>query len=267
MYRTLPLLLTLIPAFARADEPEPTAPPAAPAGPPPGAAERPYDHEISFRGRMLTVPDGLLDIWYYNEKEEGWAIPGKSRPDPRGYMLGLEYVYKSKKGANGIFYFDYGASTMAEGYWDDREGSTSPDHSDGSYVVPSPGFSVFMAGADFGYEAHIVRTEKTNGAFGLSLMPGGGLGVLFVSGNLEEWTPCPTNGYVTPGDCGNVGDPAYVVHANGRPSSSTVQIPKVLPVVDINLALRFNFGNRVVLRVEGGLHNLLYYGATLGLMF
>ena len=41
----------------------------------------------------------------------------------------------------------------------------------------------------------------------------------------------------------------------------------MLPLVDINAGLRFNFGDRVVLRAEGGLHTFVYYGATLGIMF
>jgi hypothetical protein len=38
-------------------------------------------------------------------------------------------------------------------------------------------------------------------------------------------------------------------------------------MIDINAGLRFNFGDRFVLRVEGGLHTMLYYGATAGIMF
>src|SRR5512140_389484 len=115
MYRTLALLVTLAPVAAFADEPVPGGPaPAAPAEAAPAPEERPFDHEISVRGRMMSIPDSLLDIWYFNEKDEGWASDA-GRPNPSGYVIGLEYVYKSKKGPNGIFYFDYGQSTMKEG--------------------------------------------------------------------------------------------------------------------------------------------------------
>jgi hypothetical protein len=38
-------------------------------------------------------------------------------------------------------------------------------------------------------------------------------------------------------------------------------------MVDVNAGLKFNFGDRAVLRLEGGLHTLIYYGATLGIKF
>ncbi len=38
-------------------------------------------------------------------------------------------------------------------------------------------------------------------------------------------------------------------------------------VFDSNLALRFSFGDRVVMRVEIGLHDVVYDGGTLGIMF
>lgn len=38
-------------------------------------------------------------------------------------------------------------------------------------------------------------------------------------------------------------------------------------MLDINLPLRFNFGDRLVMRVEIGLHHVIYDGGTLGVMF
>ena len=223
-------------------------------------SERNYDMEVSFRGRMLSVPGTILDIWYFSEKDAGWA-PGADSPRPklRGYGLGIEFVVKSKPreegigGANGIFYFDWTASLMDEGYWDDVEEPHAPF--DGDYLVPSDTLGLLMLGANYAYEIHMVKTAKTNGNFGLSMLVGGGLGVLYMVGNLERWGP------------GENGDPGYLRYANGEPSDGDKRIPKVLPIVDINLGLRFNFGDRAVLRVEGGLHDLVFYGATLGIMF
>lgn len=214
--------------------------------------ERPYHHEFSFRGRMMTVPDSILDIWYFAEDEDGWPLGGDAkRPQARGYGLGIEYCIKGPA-ANGIFYFDYMDATMPEGYWDDRE--EPADHLDGSYLVPSKNFGMVAFGADFAYEVHFVRTSDTNGAFGLSLLPGGGLGVAVVTGQIDEWTP-------------EGGVPAYVSYQSGNDPDKTVKIPKVLPMVDLNLSLRFNFGDRVVLRTEAGLHDIVYYGAAVGIMF
>lgn len=260
------LIATLFSSAAAANAPEsanalgfradpiPPAPPADASGTPPVPAipeERPFHHEFSFRVRGMTVPDSILDIWYFNEDDDGWAL-AEPRPKARGYALGFEYVIKGPS-ANGIFYFDYADSTMKQGYWDDVE--TPPDHTDGSYLVPQKNFGLVALGADFGYEVHFVRTEDTNGAFGLSLIPGAGLGVVILTGAIDEWEP------------DNQGNPAYVLHAQGEPKTDEVRIPKVLPMVDINLSLRFNFGNRVVMRAETGLHDVIYYGGTLGIMF
>jgi hypothetical protein len=230
-----------------------TTPPETSTTPPP--AEKKIHNEISFRGRMLGLPRSILDIWYFNADDEGWALPGEDRPKITGYALGLEYCVKGPA-ANGIFYFDYMDSTMKAGYWDDLE--EPPDHLDGSYIVPSKSFGLIAFGADFGYEAHLVRTAQTNGNFGLSLMPGAGLGLAVRNGSMDEWTP---------DDPGEGNDPSYVNFQNGEDPDKQVRIPKVLPMVDINLALRFNFGDRAVLRLEGGFHDVMYYGATIGLMF
>jgi hypothetical protein len=232
--------------------PPPPADPATGATPvPPGVEERPFHNEFSFRIRGMTVPDSILDIWYFNEDDDGWALGSQPRPQAQGYSLGFEYCIKGPS-ANGIFYFDYADSTMKEGYWDDVE--EPADHLDGSYIVPQKNFGLVIIGADFGYEVHFIRTEDTKGAFGLSLIPGAGLGVAIMTGDLDEWEPTGS-------------DPAYVLHDQGSPKTDEVRIPGVLPMLDINLSLRFNFGDRVVMRWETGLHDIIYYGGSLGIMF
>ena len=212
--------------------------------------QRGYFMEIGFRGRYVTVPDSILDIWYFNENDPGWADDAP-RPDIRGYGLGLEYVVKGDS-ANGIFYFEWLDSTMKEGYWDDVE--EPPFHGDGDYIVPSPGLGILAFGANYAYELHFVRTAQTDGKFGLSFLVGGGLGMGFMLGTLERWGPMN-------------GVPGYVRHDLGEAPDGDKRSPKIYPMVDINAGLRFNFGDRVVWRVEGGLHDLLYVGSSLGLMF
>lgn len=257
------LIAALISTTAHADAPKladaagfqtappPATTPAADPGTPAMPEERPFHHEFSFRVRGMTVPDSLLDIWYFNEDDDGWALTGQKRPQAAGYALGFEYCIKGPT-ANGIFYFDYADSTMKAGYWDDVENPA--DHLDGSYIVPDKNFGLVALGADFGYEVHFVRTSDTHGAFGLSFIPGAGLGVVIVTGHLQEWTP-------------TVDGPAYVLYQQGEPAHDTVRVPGVLPMLDINMALRFNFGDRVVMKFETGLHDVIYYGGTLGIMF
>lgn len=224
---------------------------AAPVPAPAPVEERPFHHEFSFRARSMTLPSSILDIWFFDDWDDGWVLPDEARPKAKGYTLGFEYTIKGPS-ANGHFYFDYGDSTMQAGYWDDVEDPA--DHLDGSYVVPSKNFGIIAFGANFGYEVHFVRTEDTHGAFGLSIIPGAGLGVMAVTGELEEWQPTG-------------GDPAYDLYYRGEPATDTVRVPKVLPMVDINFPIRFNFGDRFVVRLETGLHDVIYYGGTAGIMF
>ena len=141
---------------------------------------------------------------------------------------------------------------MQEGYWDDVE--EPADHHDGDYLVPTPNLGLVAFGADYAYEVHMVRTPDTNGNFGLSFLDGG-LGVAFMVGEVQRWGP------------DQLGTPAFVLYDRGEPYLERKRIPRVYPMVDINGALRFNFGDRAVLRIEGGLHTLIYYGATFGIMF
>ena len=218
--------------------------------------ERNFDMELGFRGRYLTVPDSILDIWFYNAKDDGW-IADEDRPQVHGYTVGLEFVVKSKVredsngGNNGIFYFQWIDSSMKEGYWDDVE--EPPDHDDGDYIVPSNDLGLVSLGADYAYELHMVKTMNTNGNFGMSMLVGAGLGVGILIGDLEFWGPEATNGIVR--------------FQNGEPSTGFKRMPPVFPLVDVNIALRFNFGDRFVVRLDGGLQSMLYGGGAIGLMF
>ena len=211
--------------------------------------------EIGFRGKSLSVPNSILDLWYFNENDGGLSQP---RPKVQAYSIGLEFVLKSRPedgdigSSNGIFYFDWMANLTDAGYWDDVE--DPPNHLDGDYVVPTKNLGMLVVGADYAYEIHMVRTAQTNGNFGLSMLVGAGLGVGVLIGDLEYW--------------GNdQGIPAYTRFENGDPSDGIKRIPKVLPMLDVNIGLRFNIADRFVMRFEGGLHDMFYFGGTAGIMF
>ncbi|MCK6520458.1 hypothetical protein L6R49_03355 [Myxococcota bacterium] len=217
-----------------------TAPTPAPSSTQPVRA-RPYLMEVNVRGRYLGVPASLFDIWYYNDTDDGGThLP---RPQARAWSVGLEYVVKNDT-QNGVFYFDYVGNLMEGGYWDDRE--DPPDYFDGDYVVPDR-LSLLTLGADYYYELHATQW--------LSFMFGAGLGVAVVTGNLQKWD-------------GDDGVPSYEIYAQ-RPDDpdDVIAIPKVLPVVDINAAIKFDINHRANIRLEGGFHNLLYTGAAVGIIF
>lgn len=218
---------------------------------------RPFLMEVNVRGRYMWMPSSILDIWYEKHDTAGDTVP--ERPGVAAYALGLEYVIRDRQ-ANGIFYLEYVNSLIEEGYWDDRD--NPPEYDDGSYIKPEF-FGLVVVGADYGYELHAQPW--------LSFLFGAGLGVGVKTGNLVEWEPGedPLSGDSDNTDptCGPAGTPAYDRYSQGCADDGPIRVPPVLPVVDVNIGVRFNFSDRSSLRIEGGLHDLPYAGASLGITF
>lgn len=263
------LLSTSLPVFGAPldgvadDAPEETSPPAAPPmnpGASPGSS-RSYRMEVNARGRYLWVPGSVLDSWYERHDTSGDTIP--DRPNVAAYAMGLEFVAKDDK-ANGIFYAEYISSLIKEGYWDDVEDANDPpDDADGSYIRPDK-FGLIVVGADY------ARDIKANPWF--SVLIGGGLGVAVKTGSLVEWDPGEVandgdNDNTDP-NCGPAPSPAYErALALGCADDGPVRVPPVLPMVDLNLGVRFTLSERATIRVEGGLHDVPYLGGALGITF
>lgn len=245
----LPLVLAGTPA-AMAQEPFPPAPELA------GASgielNRKTPMEINLRSRWLTLPSSILDIWYFNENDPG-ANP-LARPRTQGFAVGVEYVLKPQP-TNWIFYMEYAGSLMPEGYWDDIE--EPAQHDDGDYIRPD-GFGLMVAGANY---AHEIQATPW-----MSFLVGGGLGLAVVTGELTQWNGGDGGGGDnTESDCLS-SSPAYErvdVCADDGPK----RIPGVLPMVDISAGIRFNLGDSANIRLEGGIHDLVYTGAAFGVMF
>jgi hypothetical protein len=222
--------------------------------------KRDYLMEINVRGRYLSVPDSVLDPWVFDSDDA--RVPGHmDRPKIRAYSLGLEYVMRNET-ANGIFYAEYWGPMVDDGYWDDVE--EPPNTTDGDYIVLDD-FGIWSLGGDFAFE---VKASPV-----VSFLFGGGLGIAIMTGDFLEWNP----GSNATGDptCSE-GDgsldnptsaPAYERFAAGCGNDGAKEIPRVLPVIDMLAALRFNFSDQATFRIEGGLHNLLYLGAGMGIVF
>ena len=215
--------------------------------------ERAYDMEFGFRSRWMTVPDSILDIGFYNGEDQSGLHP--DRPGVRALALGVEYVLRQGPAA-GIFYAEYLRSLMGEGYWDDVE--DPPNFSDGTYLRPDR-LGMVALGADY--------------AFGLPFNPGapncevsftfgGGLGIGFLTGDILTWesTIDPSSGQFSS---------AYDILQSepDREPDGTLRIPRVLPLVDINTGLRLLIAQKASIRIEGGLHDMLYLGGSAGIMF
>ena len=231
------------------------------AAPGTGGPERTRDFlmEINFRGRYLTLPDGLLDIWYYDEGDDGVTM---DRPKVRAWGVGLEWWARWETGACFTVFFDYLGHMIDEGYWDDVE--EPANHHDGEYLVPSR-LGIIDFGFGPGYEAKITPW--------MGFMFWGGLGPLFLTGEFDHWvhgSNAENDPYCEQGD-GTLSDPvnspAYERYAAGCGSDGAKRIPSVLGVVDLVVALHFDFNQRANLRIEGGIHDLPFVGMATGVTF
>lgn len=222
-----------------------------------GEAQRNFLHGVNFRGRYLFIPDSLLDVWYESHRDDGSGIP--ARPSLGAYALGMEYVLDAGSNA-GIFYAEYLKPNFDAGYWDDAD--REPDYTDGSWIAPKE-FGLVVLGADYAAQF------RANSWFGFTV--GAGMGVGIVTGELVEWQPGEPEGVVD-GDnvdatCGRE-DPAYLRATSlGCKDDGALAIPGAIPFIDVNVGPKFYFGDKATLRIEGGLHNLPYVGASFGATF
>ena len=249
------LLAALLVPTAEAQEPEPLpTTTAAATSASTTARDRHMPMEVNFRGRYMSVPDSILDVWFFDEDDEG-ANPFK-RPSVRMYALGVEYVLKPRP-ANWIFYYEYIGSGLEEGYWDDVE--EPAQHDDGDWVKPE---DLGLHALGFNY-AHEVEATDPGRDVWLSFLFGAGLGVGFVTGEMTTWHP-GGNESVTSG-C-RLEDPAYLRKDTCAPDDDK-RIPGVLPIVDLTASARINFAERANLRIDAGIHDMLYVGGALGGVF
>ena len=214
--------------------------------------DRPFDMEVGIRSRYLAVPNGLIDSWVFSHKDDGYP----DRPSIWAVSGGLEFVIRNKN-ANGIFYTEYIFSGIKEGYWDDVE--EPGNFNDGSWLEPER-LGMVVLGADGAYEVH------ANSWF--SFLFGGGLGVGILTGQLTEWEPGEDGSGEsdnTDPSCGPT-EPAYTRKDHCVDDGALV-IPKAIPVVDILLAARFHISDRATIRLEGGFHDFLYSGMSIGVVF
>lgn len=235
-------LAVLVPAYAQdtaqIDAEPGRAYPFARAAPIPSRI-RTYAVEVGARWRALSVPPSMLDGWWFDANDPGWAYVDEPRPVVSGTAYGLEFGLRGNH-ANGVFWTEFVDSAMPAGYWDDVEDPA--DHLDGRWLSPSAGFGLVAAGGDALYEAHLVRPASTAGRVGLSVVVGGGLGLGVVVGHLDQW------------NADDFGNPAYKRFLDGRPPDESANVPPVLPIVDALVGVRLTLGERWTLRAEGGLH-------------
>ncbi|NOY28015.1 MAG: hypothetical protein GXP62_19285 [Oligoflexia bacterium] len=218
---------------------------------------RPYLMQINARVRYLSVPDSVISPWFFNSNDPG-ANP-YDRPKVRALAIGGEYVFDLEPG-NYVIYAEYIKSTMGEGYWDDVE--EPANHDDGDWVRPD-GLGGVTFGATYLHEVDAIPIGPGRGSVGLSFLFGAGLGVVVVTGGLEQWLPGSSQSVLS--DC-KPSSPAYD-RVDVCASDGYKRIPKVLPMVDLSAGVRVNFANHFHIRIEGGLHDVLSLGTSMGVIF
>jgi hypothetical protein len=258
---SLPCLAALLlahPAAAQEPLPVPPAPAPGPSSTATTTAPPPVDRdalmEVNLRYRYMSVPDAIIDIWFFDEDDAG-ANP-YARPGVRMYALGVEYVLKPRP-SNWIFYYEYIGSSMEEGYWDDVE--EPAQHDDGDWIQPD---RLGMHALGFNYAHEVDATDPTRDVW-LSFLFGAGLGAGLVTGDMVTWHP-GGNDNVTSG-C-RLEDPSYL-RKDTCPADDRKRIPRVLPIVDLTASARLNFADRANVRLDLGLHDVLYVGTAVGGVF
>jgi len=220
-----------------------------------GQVVRPTMMEVNFRGRYLFLPDSVMDIWYFNSDDPG-ANPYQ-RPKIRAYLAGAEFVLKPAP-THWIFYVEYFSSNVEDGYWDDVEDPA--EHEDGDWIV-FDNFAMIAIGANYGHEVSVSNDEKP---VWVSMIFGGGLGFGVVTGGLTQWHN-GSNADNTDPEC--LPESAAYERKDSCPNDGEKRVPGVLPIVDISYSLKLNFADRANLRLDAGLHNLIYVGGALGGVF
>ncbi|MCB9664174.1 MAG: hypothetical protein H6732_08670 [Alphaproteobacteria bacterium] len=236
-------------------------------------------YEVSFRFRRMQIPQEIMDAFFTRDlpSNDGWPLrdtgayctdnPGRGtcgsdRPSLEGFAYGLELLIKARRGG-AVIWFDYADANMVGGYWDDgdQEGpNNTNDPFDGDYIRPGRDLGLVMFGVDYQFELPAVKLEKTKGIFGLDFIVGTGIGLGIMVGELDQWA-------AVDGAPFGYADSAFDLFDRGVPPDADKQVNRFWPVVDLNLGFKLNFADRVSLRLEGGLHTMLYYGATLGFRF
>lgn len=214
------------------------------------------DHTVGMRLRHGWVPRGIIDNWFFDIDDVG-ALPYE-RPTVRTTMIGLEYTLALEEGGGPAFVF-WGERLpihIDDGYWDDRE--DPPDHLDGTWIATSTGFGAWTLGANYLQEMPL---SPTTAPVWSSFIVSFGLGAAFRNGELTFWHS---------GEHPELDDPACQVarpapeRVADCPSDGGLPLPSVLPILDLTLGTRVHLTEHANVRLEAGIHNVLYVGMSAG---
>ncbi|HHO53084.1 MAG TPA: hypothetical protein ENK18_19975 [Deltaproteobacteria bacterium] len=215
-----------------------------------------FDHTVGLRYRHGWVPRGLIDNWFFDIDDAG-ALPYQ-RPGIRVPMFGLEYTLALREdgGTAFVFWVERVGLKIDDGYWDDRE--EPPDHLDGTWVATDGGLGAWTIGANHLSELPLSPTTAPVWA---SVVLGFGVGAAVRTGDLIFWHS---------GDHPELIDPSCQISMPAPqrysecPSDGTLPVPSALPILDLTLGTRVHLSEHATIRLEGGIHNVLYLGLSAG---
>ena len=217
------------------------------------AASAAGDMGVNVRYRYMFLPKTILDTWYFDSDDPG--AMNFDRPKISAHVVGMEYAFETAP-TSILLYGEYWKVNMEEGYWDDYE--DPPVHTDGDWLRANK-LGAAALGANFGHEVAVTSNAKESW---LGLRLGGGVGLLVPTGRVDTWHPGANISTEPTNNCQPDGL-AYDRQAACDPDEE-LRIPPVLPVVDMDLALRMHFGPNILWRIDGGLHDMVYFGTAFG---
>ena len=211
------------------------------------AADRP-PMSAGIRYRSLWVPAGILDSWWYSESL------GEERPAVAASVWGLEFAFEPSQSQITIFVENVTAK-IDEGYWDDVEEPT--DHTDGDWLSPN-GLGAVGFGVGYGYEVPFISTDHDVWP---AFIIGGGLGAAVTYGEIDRWKAGPVVAQDT--DCA-IDKTAIGREQEGCDPDESDGVWPVAPILDISAGFRVHIKDVAWVRIDAGVHDMLYVGGAAG---
>ena len=215
-------------------------------------------HTVALRARRGGVPAGIMDLMFFRGDEPD-ALP-YDRPSIAANIFGLEYTIAPAMTGPGLTLWGERASLpLGAGYFDDAE--DPPDHTDGTWLAPSKGFGAWAFGASYRNEIGLTPQEKP---VWMSVVFSAGLGLGFRSGTITVWNP---------GIHPNNTDPTCLPESPAPdrvevcPDDGELKLPGLLPILDITFGPKLHITEHAMVRLDLGIHNMLYIGGAAGGMF
>ena len=217
------------------------------------------EHTAGLRYRHGWLPKGILDTWYFDSDDEG-ALEF-DRPRVSADVFGLEYGFAIEPGGGPsfLFWIERMPFHVEEGYWDDKE--SPANHGDGDWLRPEKGLGMTNFGASYLHELPISSNTKP---VWVSFHVGGGIGIGLGTGEITKWSPGFHEDSLDP-DC--LPESLAVDRYDTCEPDGTVDVPKVLPIIDITLGPKVHLTEHAMVRLDFGLHDVPYGGIAAGGVF